>query len=163
MATWQEFSAAAPELALAAEERFEKTGLVLVGTLRRDGWPRISPVEPLLFEGRLYLGMMWQSKKALDLQRDSRCIVHNTVCDKSGVEGEVKISGRAHEVNDPGERERYCQALEAKIGWRPENDEFHLFSVEIDRAGYIRFADDKQVSRHWREGEPVSEPLVRMP
>ena len=33
---------------VVGEERFEATGLVLVGTLRKNGWPRISPVEPFL-------------------------------------------------------------------------------------------------------------------
>jgi hypothetical protein len=31
---------------------------VLVGTLRANGWPRISPVEALIVDGGLYLGMM---------------------------------------------------------------------------------------------------------
>ena len=50
--TWEEFKNAAPELAALGEERFEATGLVLVGTLRKNGWPRISPVEPFLPMGR---------------------------------------------------------------------------------------------------------------
>ena len=69
---WNEFATAAPELARLGEERFEKWGLCLVGTIRKDGSPRISPVEPLITGGKLYLGMMWRSKKALDLIRDSR-------------------------------------------------------------------------------------------
>ena len=81
--TWAEFKAVAPELAAMGEAKFEETGLVLVGTLRKNGWPRISPVEPLIVEGRLYLGMMWRSRKALDLLRDPRCSIHSTVS-KSG-------------------------------------------------------------------------------
>jgi len=65
--TWDEFKRSAPEMAGLGEERFERTGLVLVGTIRKDGWPRISPVEPLIVDGDLSLGMMWQSKKAKDL------------------------------------------------------------------------------------------------
>ena len=74
---WSEFKLEAPDLAALGEERFESTGLVLVGTIRKDGWPRISPVEPLLFEGRLCLGMMWRSRKSLDLIRDPRCTVNS--------------------------------------------------------------------------------------
>ena len=69
--TWQEFAEKNPELAAVGEARFRRTGLALVGTLRRDGWPRISPVEPFIVDGKLYLGMMWRSRKALDLFRDS--------------------------------------------------------------------------------------------
>ena len=98
-ATWQEFAAQAPELAALGEAQFARTGLALVGTRRRDGWPRISPVEPFIVDGQLYLGMMWRSVKALDLLRDPRCVVHSTVSDREGTEGEFKVYGRAVEVN----------------------------------------------------------------
>ncbi len=70
---WKELKRSDPGLAALGEERFERTGLVLIGTLRKNGWPRISPVEALIAGGHLYLGMMWQSRKALDLLRDPRC------------------------------------------------------------------------------------------
>lgn len=82
--TFAEMANQAPDLATMAEERFGVTGLSLVATLRRDGWPRISPVEPRVFEGQLYLGMMPRSMKSLDLERDDRCLVHSTVSDKDG-------------------------------------------------------------------------------
>ena len=47
---WTQFKESAPDLAKLAEERFQRHGLVLVGTLRRNGWPRISLVEPLTVE-----------------------------------------------------------------------------------------------------------------
>ena len=72
MVSWNEFSAAAPDLAAAGLERFDKSGLVLVGTVRKDGYPRISPVEPVITDGALYLGMMHRSTKALDLYRNPR-------------------------------------------------------------------------------------------
>ena len=70
---WEDFRRSDPELAALGEERFDATGLIMIGTIRKNGWPRISAVEPLIFEGKLYLGMMWQSLKALDLLRDPRC------------------------------------------------------------------------------------------
>ncbi|HEY8492219.1 MAG TPA: pyridoxamine 5'-phosphate oxidase family protein, partial [Dehalococcoidia bacterium] len=92
---WQEFEAAAPALARLGRERMEGPRLVLVGTIRKDGTPRISPVEPLILAGRLYLGMMWRSTKALDLLRDPRCLVHSIITGKEGTEGEFKLRGRA--------------------------------------------------------------------
>ena len=56
--TWQEFARENPELAALGEERLDRNGLVMLATLRKNGWPRISPVEPLFFNGQLYLGMM---------------------------------------------------------------------------------------------------------
>ena len=54
MATWQQLRDEAPEMAAVADDRLQETGLVLVGTLRSDGWPRISPDEPVVMDGVLY-------------------------------------------------------------------------------------------------------------
>ncbi len=54
--TWTEFAQQDPELAALGEGQFERTGLVLVATLRKNGWPRISPVEPLSWAGSFTLG-----------------------------------------------------------------------------------------------------------
>jgi hypothetical protein len=121
---------------------------VAVGTLRRNGWPRISPVEPLIADGKLYLGMMWQSRKALDLLRDPRCVVHSIVQDNSGAGGDIKVYGRAVEVTPADERERYCRALEARIGWRPDG-EFHLFAVDITEVGYFVVAGGGHQTKTW--------------
>ena len=139
MASWAEFQAASPALAGKGEDRFDRTGLILLGTVRKDGRPRISPVEPVITDGRLYLGMMWQSKKALDLLRDPRCVVHNTVSDRHGKEGEFKVYGRGLAIDDEDDRERYCQALFAKIEWRPEGEEWHLFDIHVDEAVFQQF------------------------
>jgi hypothetical protein len=37
---------------------------VLVATIRGGGTPRLSPVEPFVMDGDLWLSMMWQSRKA---------------------------------------------------------------------------------------------------
>ncbi|MCH9010333.1 MAG: pyridoxamine 5'-phosphate oxidase family protein [Chloroflexi bacterium] len=147
---WSEFKLEAPDLAALGEERFESTGLVLVGTIRKDGWPRISPVEPLLFEGRLCLGMMWRSRKALDLMRDPKCTVNSIVSNKDGTEGDFKAFGFAVEENDLEVRSRFCDALFEKIGWKPEEPEFHLFAIDIRSAAFIRFEDEKMEHILWR-------------
>jgi hypothetical protein len=150
MATWAEFQSARPDLAALGEERFDRTGLILLGTIRADGRPRISPVEPVITDGRLYLGMMWQSRKARDLLRDPRCVVHNTVGDREGKDGEFKVYGRATPIDDADDRERYCQALFAKIEWRPEGDEWHLFAIEVDEVVFQQFGDDVgHVTQRW--------------
>lgn len=91
--TWQEFAQQDPELAALGQERLDRHGLVMVATLRKNGFPRISPVEPLFFNGQLYLGMMWRSQKALDLLRDPRCSIHNAVSDRHATEGESRSTG----------------------------------------------------------------------
>lgn len=167
MVTWGAFEEAAPPLAAIARARFEDPGLVLVGTLRRGGWPRISPVEPLILDGRLYLGMMWRSMKALDLRRDPRCVVHSVVSAGGGGEvtegsaGDVKVYGRGLETTDADELDRYGEALFARIGWRPAG-EFHLFAVDIDEVGYFRVEGTMHRVWHWRPGEILG-PLETRP
>ena len=96
--TWQEFAQQDPELAALGQERLDRNGLVMVATLRKNGWPRISPMEPLFHNGQLYLGMMWRSRKALDLLRDPRCSIHNAVSDRMASEGEFKVYSRALDI-----------------------------------------------------------------
>ena len=148
--TWEEFEANAPALAALGEERFERTGLVLLGTLRSNGWPRISPVEFVIAHGHLYLGMMWRSRKALDLLRDSRCSLHSTVSDRNGSEGEFKLYGRAVNVQDLEERKRYSVALHDKIGFMPEEPEYHLFSIDIESASFAMIENGEWRREIWR-------------
>ena len=148
--TWGEFAAQEPELAALGEAQFARTGLAMVGTLRRDGWPRISPVEPFFVDGQLYLGMMWRSVKALDLLRDPRCVVHSTVSDPNGAEGEFKVYGRAVDVADSGERSRFADAVYAAIGFRPEEPEFHCFAVSIDSVVYSQLRGEEFHRQVWK-------------
>jgi hypothetical protein len=140
---WQVFLAAVPEIAELAEARFRKDGLCLVGTLRKGGSPRISPCELDFASGELLLGMMWRSRKAVDLLRDPRIVVHSVTSDREGIEGDVKLYGRAIDISDPEVRQAYRDAIKARIGWAPDEPEYHLFALDIESAGYIVFGDDR--------------------
>lgn len=152
---WAEFKVAAPRIADEAEKLFERSGVLLVGTIRKDGSPRISPVELLFADGELYLGMMPKSLKARDLLRDPRCTLHNAISDRMAAEGEFKLHGRTRNVQDANERQRYCERLKAKIGWSPEGMEFHLFAVEVESAGLFLSGGDARNIHLWRAGETV--------
>lgn len=145
---WEDLQSQAPRLAGAAHDRLIAPGVVLVVTIRRDGTPRVSPVEPLILDGDLWLSMMWQSRKAADLVRDDRILVHSITTTRDGNEGEVKVRGRAVAIDDLGTRARYCDAVVA-LGWRPQEPYFHLFRVEIADVTYIRYATtgDQHVAR----------------
>jgi len=139
---WDAFAAAVPKLADLAEARFRKDGLCLVGTLRKDGSARISPCELDFAAGELLLGMMWRSRKALDLLRDPRIVIHSVTCDREGTEGDVKLYGGAIDISAPDVRQAYRDAIKARIGWAPDEPEYHLFAVDIESAGYIVFGDE---------------------
>lgn len=141
---WEEFVSTCPELAGLGQARFTKDQLALVGTLRRDGWPRISPCEVDIAAGHLFLGMMWRSAKALDLLRDPRVAVHSVTCDRDGRDGDLKLYGRAVEIRDASLRQTFREAIKARIDWAPDEPSYHLFSIDIERAAFVKFGNGQQ-------------------
>lgn len=146
---WDEFSQTCPETAGVAQARFVRDQLVMVGTLRTDGWPRISPCEVDIAAGHLFLGMMWHSKKALDLQRDPRLVVHSVQCNREAADGDVKLYGRAVDVQDSSLRSAFRDAIRARINWAPDEPTYHLFSVEVERAAYVTFQGGQKHVMVW--------------
>jgi hypothetical protein len=93
MLTWAAFERAAPDVAARGRELLERFQFVLVGTLTKDGAPRVNPCEAYVIEGHLLLNMMPRSLKALDLLRDPRIYIHTPVTSKDGEAGEFSWSG----------------------------------------------------------------------
>ena len=146
---WDAFADACPEIAGMAEVRFRSDELVMLGTLRADGSPRISPCELDVAAGHLFFGMMWRSRKALDLLRDPRCVVHSVTCDRMGTDGDLKLYGRMVDVREPELRRAYQAAIKARIDWQPDEPEFHLFSLDVDAAGYTIFGEEPHRALAW--------------
>jgi hypothetical protein len=151
---WSHFEAAVPRLAALGRDRLLDPGVVLVGTIRRDGSPRISPVEPFVFEGQLLLSMLWRSQKAADLLGDPRVLVHSVVTSRDGDDGEFKVRGRCRAEEDPDVVARYADAVSAALGWRPDAGRVHLFSVDIGSVAYLRYdsATGDQLTVLWPDG-----------
>jgi hypothetical protein len=143
---WEAFTESAPELATLGMDGFREQNLCLVGTLRSDGWPRISANEVYFVEGELMLGMMPNSLKSRDLVRDPRITVMTPQCDREAKRGDFKIYGRVTDVADPHLRQRYSDTIFAAIDWRP-TEPYPLFAVHIERAGYISFGEQRQLLR----------------
>lgn len=153
MPAWSEVSAAAPELAAAVKARFAATGLGLIATLRRDGSPRLSGVEPLFALGEVWLGMMPGSLKARDLLRDPRFALHAATVDKNVAEGDAKIGGRALVVVNHDEMARFADAFKAETGYDPGSGPFHLFRADVSEVSMLRPGGDHLAIEWWREGE----------
>ncbi len=140
MASWQEFEHQAPALSALCYQRFKATDLMMMGTIRKNGFPRISPIEWIVFEGELMLGGIWHAKKALDLLRDPRCTLHSTTTNKDGQEGDAKLWGRATPLAE--ERvEGYWQRVFDQTGWRATGPA-HIFTIDIESAAYLAFTGD---------------------
>ena len=156
---WAAFAHEQPRFAELGERLLAGPGVVLVATIRRDGTPRLSPVEPLFWRDDLWLSMGWDTRKTLDLQRDPRVLVHNVITDREGSTGEYKVRGRGVAELDPVLHENYAIEVERTLGWNPEPGRFHLFWMDLDEVTHIRWdpaTNDQFVSR-W----PARTELVR--
>ena len=137
---WREFQRKSPRIAFAGAERFQRSRLALIGTLSRDGWPRVSPVEPLFLANDLVLGMIWRSAKALDLLRDPRCILHSVVTDPDANEGEFKLKGRAI----PAEEDAYFEEIRRK--WRlAPTAPLHVFRIDVLGASLTTYQFEQRL------------------
>jgi hypothetical protein len=152
---WSDFEDAAGDLARLAREAFEEQHLAILGTLRVDGWPRISPCEVYIVDGELMLGMMPRSLKLADLRRDSRITVTNGQAERVPRRGDAKLYGRAVAVDDATLRRHFGDAQEAAIDWRPPDD-VPLFTVDIESAGYVSFGPARRALR-WTAAEGLIE------
>jgi hypothetical protein len=157
---WSQMTAQQPKLSQLAEQRLLAPGVVLVASIRRDGTPRLSPVEPFVLDGTFWLSMLWQSRKAADLIRDPRILVHSVITNRDGGEGEFKIRGTARAEDALQVQRQYADAVAASIGWKPEPGRFHLFDIDIENVVYIRY-DNATGDQHVASWPPGREFIRR--
>ncbi|WP_338896486.1 pyridoxamine 5'-phosphate oxidase family protein [Streptomyces sp. TG1A-60] len=161
---WAALAAAEPALAQTVEARFGAFTHHVLATLRKDGSPRTTGLEVRFRGGELWLGMMPDSLKALDLRRDPRFSLQANP--GPGTEmggGDVRVSGRAVEVDDPAVRAAYGVEGEQESGKeRGDGEEveppepFHLFRTELTEVVRTYVEDDKYlVVQVWKPGAPV--------
>lgn len=147
---WAAFISAEPDLAKTVEERFGAFTHHVLATLRKDGSPRTTGLEVRFLHGELWLGMMPDSFKALDLRRDPRFVLQaNPGEGQTMGGGDVRLSGRAIEVEDADAKGAYVTEVEP-----PEP--FHLFRTELTEAVRTSVEDEKYlVLQVWKPGQPL--------
>ncbi len=131
-ASWRDLELAAPEIARPGMARLNSARMALLGTLRRDGSPRISPVEPYIVKGQLLIGAMAWSAKAGDLRRDPRYALHSVVTGPDSGEGELKLYGQAAEA---AQDLRGAAADAWWLAWPP--GKAAVFTLHIGQAVFI--------------------------
>src|SRR5664280_2675893 len=135
MANWAEFVAGAPQVSETFLRRHAATGgLCMLATLRSDGFPRSIPLEPRMFEGQLWLGGMPHTYKVRDLSRDPRFSLHTATIDTHVSDGDAKLWGEAHNVQDVALHHRYAEWLLQETGFDLRGQAFTDFYA-ADLAG----------------------------
>jgi len=153
--TWQEFTEVAPKIAAIFTRRHAATGnLCLLATLRADGSPRISPMEPRMFEGQLWIGGMPGTMKFRDLGRDPRFCLHTATVDTEVSDGDAKLWGTVHDVQDLDLHARYADDLFRTTGFDLRGEVFKPFyAAEIGSASAVEVGGGHMDVTVWRVGE----------
>ncbi|WMX47562.1 pyridoxamine 5'-phosphate oxidase family protein [Streptomyces roseicoloratus] len=146
---WSAFEAAEPELAVTVRERFGQYTHHALATLRKDGSPRLSGIEADFRAGELWLGMMPDSRKARDVRRDPRFSLLANPGEGTGMGGgDVRVSGRAVEITDPGKLDWYA----GEVGMPMP---FHVFRIELTEVVRTSVDGEEIVLRTWTPGRGV--------
>ncbi|WP_152362938.1 pyridoxamine 5'-phosphate oxidase family protein [Microlunatus speluncae] len=156
MTTWKDFTDEAPRVSGVFRRRHAATGnLCLMGTLRSDGHPRISPIEPRMFEGQLVIGGMPGTTKLRDLGRDPRFTLHTATVDPHVAEGDAKLWGTVHHEPDEAVHARFADWLFADIGFDLRGQKFdHFYLADIGGASSVEIGDGGLEITIWKPGEP---------
>ena len=156
MVRWAEFVESAPHVAEVFTRRHAAAGsLAMLATLRSDGFPRISPVEPRVFEGELWIGGMPGTYKFRDLARDPRFSLHTATIDSHVSDGDAKLWGVVQDVPDTALHQRYAEWLYGEIGLDLRGQRFDPFyAAKIGGASSVEIHDGHLDITIWTPRRP---------
>ncbi len=126
----------------------------MLATIRSDGAPRISPMEPRIFEDHLVLVGMPGTTKFRDLDRDPRFCLHTATVDPQVGDGDAKLFGRVRHLDDEAFHQRFAQDVLDDIGLDLRGQAFDPFHVaELTSASSLEIVDDQLQITIWKPGE----------
>ena len=110
MTSFADVEHVAPDLADRVRAILSSTTNAVLGTIRRDGSPRLSGADPYFHDGQLRIWSMPGARKGQDLRRDRRVALHSIPWDSRQVRdgaadvgaADAKVSGAAVLVTDVG-------------------------------------------------------------
>jgi hypothetical protein len=155
MATWSEFTVTAPHISAIFARRHAATrNLCMLATLRRDGSPRISPMEPRIFEDELVLVGMVGTTKFRDLDRDPRFCLHTATVDTEVADGDAKLWGSVRDLQDDALHQRFAEDLFADIGLDLRGQKFEPFyTADMTSASSVEVGGGHLDITIWKAGE----------
>ncbi|MGH8952895.1 MAG: pyridoxamine 5'-phosphate oxidase family protein [Acidimicrobiia bacterium] len=157
MVTWREFAEEAPQIAEVFTRRHAATGnLCLLATLRSDGYPRISPVEPRIVGDHLSIVGMPGTTKFRDLGRDPRFSLHTATVDSYVGDGDAKLWGDVRNLQDRDLQQQFAAALFDEAGLDLRGQEIDPFYVaDLSGASSVAFEGGQLTISIWKPGEGV--------
>jgi hypothetical protein len=156
MTTWTEFAEGAPGISAIFTRRHAAAGnLCMLATLRSDGYPRISPIEPRIFEDQLWIVGMPDTTKFRDLGRDPRFCLHTATVDTRVTDGDAKLWGVVDDVQDTALHQRFAVALFEETGLDLRGRPFdHFYAADLTGASAVQVSGDHMDVTIWKPGQP---------
>jgi hypothetical protein len=150
---WSDLAAAEPELAEHGRRLIYGLGIGMgfLGTVRKDGGPRLHPVCPGIAAGGLWVFVPEHTVKWHDLRRDPRYALHAFPADE---DEEFYVSGTARFAEDDAELR--AAVTEAVPHSAPPHEA--LVELRIERALHTTWANWATPESHpvrtiWRAGD----------
>jgi hypothetical protein len=156
MANFADVENVEPDLAGRARAILSSTPNAVLGTVRRDGSPRLSGADAHFHDGQLRIWSMPGARKGQDLRRDPRVALHSIPWDsrrlRDGADdvglADAKISGRAVLTTDADERSAFRAWFTSDRGYEPPDD-WDLFTIDIDALTVVSVDEGNLVVDRW--------------
>lgn len=150
---------AEPELAERVRAILTAAQNAVIGTLTRDGTPRLSGADAHFHERDLYLWSMPGARKGADLRRDPRVAVHSIPWDsrmpRDGAAdvglADAKVTGRAELVTDAATYASFRTWL-SRVRGSEQPDDWDLFRVDLSAVAVVFVDDGRLAVDHWSAG-----------
>jgi hypothetical protein len=155
MTTWTDLSSLEPDLAERARAILTSTTNCVLATIRADGTPRASGIDPFFVAGELHIGSMPGARKADDLARDPRLALHSVPWESRRLrdgaddpgEADAKLTGRAVQVP-------HDEAVEMMTAYFAERGidapaDGSLYRIEVDAISVVSVVEDRLTVDTW--------------
>lgn len=152
MIRFDELHTVAPEIAQRIREKLTGTGICLLGTVRRDGSPRVTAVETSFHAGGAFIGAMPGSMKQIDLRRDPRFALITPLANRDDLSGEGKLFGRAELITDSAKAAEVIRAAADVAGFDAEAIMGSpMFELHITGAAWQYLDGEAWTTLSWTE------------
>lgn len=140
--SWSTYASAAPEHAAQVEALVKGHPHHVLATVRPDGSPRVGGTNVFVTDGDLWIGMMPQAARAVDLRRDPRCALHTAPLSEALDPPDARLDLVARELPSDLARSRILGT------GAPDGDGF-VFSLALRSATLVRVVGEELVLERW--------------
>ncbi len=144
MSSWREFTEDKPNFLEFAKQKLTLE-VSYLGTVSKNGYPRVHPVTPIISDDNLFVFMEPTSPKGKDIINNGKYFLHSLVNHSDGSDGEFWIRGNAIKVDDKKLREEAV----SHASYTPA-DRYILFQLFLEEAGGTTYTNGEPNYMRWK-------------